>query len=987
MRRASGYWNNPRHVDEAFYELSKELGRAPTYREFNQKYGGAYYAIIEGRYDHGITTWNQFLAHRGFEPYNEMGKWTPQAIDKAFDELGKGLGRIPTSREFGDKYSGAWGAITKGRYDSNITTWNQFLTHKGFRPYAEKDKWTPQAIDEAFDELSKELEKTPTQREFGKKCGGAPGAIIRGKYDPGITTWSQFLAHKGIELYQYHRGYKWTPQAIDEAFDELSKDLGRRPTSIEFGDKYSGAWDAIIKGRYDHGVATWNQFLAHRGIEVRKYKWTPQAIDEAFDKLMRDLGRVPVGDEFVKKYGGALDAITHGKYDPSITTWNQFLAHRGFEPYNEMGKWTPQAIDKAFDELGKELGKTPSRKEFGEKYSGAYNAIAKGRYDPGITTWNQFLAHNEIKPCHEIGKWTPQAIDKAFDELTKELRRIPGRTEFVKRYGGTITAIRKGKYDDEIRTWNEFIIHKIISKLPEIFTLDDLLTPGLFNKGPKRVDKNRVNKIVKDALELHKIYQLDNEHYVIGKELFDYYNSLQAGEREEKVAKKRGCPPLQKSLRVFPLEADGKLVRAEHKGYVSGKLGEDGAKTHRDAEINEVSKRIIKILNAANIVPPNAFEYETELARRFSSQEEYIRVYEEGIFPLTTNLMRVVLENESGGNILDIGNGVGAPTLQALVQLGRKFDYLGVDCVNGIQEFNREKHGDVFVTLKVPYEFGKIEGKFDLITASLVLDSLNLPEICTTMIGSHQLLEKNGEIITILSKAREERAQQVLSILKGIGYKVDINPENYYFNLKLKDLNGKNVNNYFYIVRAHKDSELNELDLSKKFEFYLRLSHLKARKFEELRGISTNSGYYLKDIINELLRIEKHDYKEPPFRFFEEFKEKERQKSEMIEKAKEEAKKDVRHPSAISIYEDFAAYFAGDDFLNIKMLERSLAFVRGKLKGPDRIFQKTFHESSEKAMSVIRGKSRYKKRNRFREDLGRYLETLQKNLDFSMLDV
>ena len=114
--------------------MMEELGRVPTSIEFRKKYGSILNSIAKGRYHSEISNWNEYLVHRGLAIKMEPGGWTQEAIDGAFDEMKKALGRTPISREFIDSYGGAFGAIVQRRYDPDISTWNGYLEHRGEKP-------------------------------------------------------------------------------------------------------------------------------------------------------------------------------------------------------------------------------------------------------------------------------------------------------------------------------------------------------------------------------------------------------------------------------------------------------------------------------------------------------------------------------------------------------------------------------------------------------------------------------------------------------------------------------------------------------------------------------------------------------------------------------------------------------------------------------------------------------------------------------------
>ena len=200
-KRPNGYWT-PEEVDRVFDEMKERLGRVPMQKEFP---GGALRAITRGRYDENVRNWNEYLMYRGEELNRKRGYWIPERIDRAYDELNEKLGRVPTYDEFPH---GALEIIEKGRYDSEIKTWNQYLEHKGAELNHEHGKWTPEEVDRVFDEMKERLGRVPTMREFGDKFLGAVKVILRNRYDPEISTWNQYLDHRGEKINKPHRKRK-----------------------------------------------------------------------------------------------------------------------------------------------------------------------------------------------------------------------------------------------------------------------------------------------------------------------------------------------------------------------------------------------------------------------------------------------------------------------------------------------------------------------------------------------------------------------------------------------------------------------------------------------------------------------------------------------------------------------------------------------------------------------------------------------------------
>ncbi len=318
MRKETFYSTNE-DVDRAFDEMKRELGRTPTRNEFRKKYGGANHFLLSGKYiihddsDRKIIAWDQYLEHRGTDPSDISH--TPEKTDQAFDELMAKLGRVPTRIAFEKEYSGKLHYITSGGYNQKITTWNQYLEHR--RVNLNNTPLTNEKIDKAFDELMAKLGRVPKTKEFMKIYGGVLGYLRSGKYDPEIRTWRQYAEHRTL-----------SHEKVDKEFDDMTNELGRRPTSKEFDKTHGRALDYILRGKYDPEIRTWGQYLEYRNLDTT-VSWTPEKVDQVFDRFRDELGRVPTYLEFNKEHGGALRYITRGDYNESITKYTQYLTYRG----------------------------------------------------------------------------------------------------------------------------------------------------------------------------------------------------------------------------------------------------------------------------------------------------------------------------------------------------------------------------------------------------------------------------------------------------------------------------------------------------------------------------------------------------------------------------------------------------------------------------------------------------------------------------------
>ncbi len=261
-------WNK-KTITEAFYKCKKQLGRVPTYEEFD-KGNGTCSAICRGSYSPNIRTYNGFLADIGEDANNERNIWNKDTILGAYFELNEKLGRNPTSVEFTKRYSGASDAITGGRYDPKITTWNGFLIDIKQPVTRDRKKWNKESVKNAFFSLKEKLGRAPAQREFMRWRSGAIYAINNGRYDPKVSCWNEFL--QDIKEEVTHEMGKWHRATIIDAFYTLKKKLGRAPKAFEFSRAYSGGYHAITNKQYDPSITQWNDFLADIGEKINGRK-------------------------------------------------------------------------------------------------------------------------------------------------------------------------------------------------------------------------------------------------------------------------------------------------------------------------------------------------------------------------------------------------------------------------------------------------------------------------------------------------------------------------------------------------------------------------------------------------------------------------------------------------------------------------------------------------------------------------------------------
>ena len=230
--------------------------------------------------------------------------------------------------------------------------------------------WTPERIDQVFDNFVIELNgKVPTYRQFQKKYPGALDAIHKGRYNPKIRKWSEYAESRGRNTYVNFL----TTKDVDEAFMNLVKEFTRFPKSTEFQYRFSGPYKMILEGRYSPKISSWKEFVKL------------MTLYQLFYNLEEKLDRIPTYREFKNQF------YRIKTLNPKIKSFNDLLEYLGREPRKANGYWTPENIEKVYQELEKSLNKTLTRDEFKREYGGACRAIERGKYNPNITSYRDFV--------------------------------------------------------------------------------------------------------------------------------------------------------------------------------------------------------------------------------------------------------------------------------------------------------------------------------------------------------------------------------------------------------------------------------------------------------------------------------------------------------------------------------------------------------------------------------------------------------------------
>ena len=226
-------------------------------------------------------------------------------------------------------------------------------------------------------------------------------------------------------------------------------------------------------------------------------------------------------------------------------------------------------------------------------------------------------------------------------------------------------------------------------------------------------------------------------------------------------------------------------------------------------ELTERQKRLLKYIRSMRLGRvKNAFECE-KIIDTVGGSESYLELYREFITDLHANMCSFVLKDliKDGDRVLDFGCGPGSSVLKAIMLNGKNVDYTGLDLQEKIIEQNRIDYPTAkFVQCRIPYELDGLDDseKFDHVTASFFFHGNNLHEKVATLLYINSVLKKGGKITALIPRGRHD-ANQVLQILKGLGYRTKQSEiQGCYGSFHVTDEEGIEIPHYCYLVQAEK---------------------------------------------------------------------------------------------------------------------------------------------------------------------------------------
>ena len=263
-KRPNGYWNREK-INEAFYDKINELRRVPTSPEFR----GPMKAILKGRYDPKIKTWNGFLRYHGFELlskpwgfYSNMTKeeWLAYGAEKGYG----GLIRSKLEKENNGYYLTG---LKKGWLKGLIP--HTKVRPNGFYSNMTKEEWLAHGNENGYHKLSRtDLSK------------------INGRYyQTGLRAgWlKELISHtkqKARGFFKRMNKEQWLSYGMEMGYDKISRaELGKCAVQYYAKGLKEGWIPELIPQIRQKPNGFWKN--------MHKEEWLSYGIERGYDRLTR----------------------------------------------------------------------------------------------------------------------------------------------------------------------------------------------------------------------------------------------------------------------------------------------------------------------------------------------------------------------------------------------------------------------------------------------------------------------------------------------------------------------------------------------------------------------------------------------------------------------------------------------------------------------------------------------------------------------------
>lgn len=290
------------HLINDYVRLKKTLGRKPTCTEF----AGRHHGIGQLCSTFGRPGWRQLLRAAGEPSRPGTAQLEREQVVKEFLELKKELGRVPSSREYRERYH-TYGSLQRV---FGACGWNNLLIAAGERP-RHRSLITKDMMIHDYHALKKKLGRQPQYKDYQKECYGI--GLIAGKF--GNPAWRRMLKAAGdAPLVEFNLSAK---HLIGD-FLNLQKKLGRRPKLIEYTYQYHTpkVLDRVF------GRPGWKKLIEAVGAKAMpKNILTAEHLIRDYLETRTALGREPSQSRFHERHGHAIKVLVRVFGKPG---WSNF---------------------------------------------------------------------------------------------------------------------------------------------------------------------------------------------------------------------------------------------------------------------------------------------------------------------------------------------------------------------------------------------------------------------------------------------------------------------------------------------------------------------------------------------------------------------------------------------------------------------------------------------------------------------------------------
>ncbi len=226
-------------------DLAGELGRAPSRKDFADKYGVQCCNKIWRNWNH----WPEFVTEAGLDAASIKhcrAMFSDAELFKMVNDLAEKLGRVPSRKDF----LALDGMFSGQALNQRFGPWCNFLKAAGLK----QTKCTDAYLIRQAKMLTDKLGRTPSPKDFDENVPAAKARECVKRFG----SWKNYLAAAGL------RRRKYTKAELIRQLQEMTQELGRVPTSTEFNVSRKSASTMSCVRQF----GSWNHFLEAAGLPV-----------------------------------------------------------------------------------------------------------------------------------------------------------------------------------------------------------------------------------------------------------------------------------------------------------------------------------------------------------------------------------------------------------------------------------------------------------------------------------------------------------------------------------------------------------------------------------------------------------------------------------------------------------------------------------------------------------------------------------------------